>query len=327
MNITDLLSLPPRDRGGYEFHSHTCFSDGDPDHTPDVLCRRAVEANLNYLSITDHNYMIPEAMRLALCARYAQHGLDVVSGCEVHSLWHDEVTRTEWVIHHGRHYGTADDPEIKDVLAVNQAQDFEGYVKEQLHRLRKYCGVDPSHEGVDRSFEMIRADNPNAHELGKRCIIQLLIKTGYASSRDEARAKYWDGDGRHRGPAYVPAGDFLRFAPFEQVMHATTRNSLSTLNHPYYYRMPDEVLHRLYRDFTGMGGDAVEVFYPFYNANQQRMLMQHCVEYGLLPNGGSDTHDLTKPLHRVPEEALILLQRRLLERNGTLTGGRILVNG
>jgi len=324
MNIVDLLNLPPRDRGGYDFHTHTCWSDGDPDHTPEVLCRRAVEAGLTCFAITDHNYMIPEALRLALCAQY---GLDIVSGCEVHSTWYDKETKTEWILHHGRHYGTADDPDIREVLAINQAQDFEGYVKEQLHRLKKYCGVDPSHEGVDRSFEMIRKDNPRAHEMGKRCIIALLIKTGYASSRDEARVKYWDGDGRHRGIAYVPAGNFLRFAPTEQVMYASTRNSLSTFNHPYYYRMPDEVLHRAYRELAGMGCHAVEVFYPFYNENQQRMLMQHCVEYGFLPSGGSDSHDLTKPLHRVPEEALILLQRRLLEQYGTLTGGRILVNG
>ncbi len=38
-----------------DFHTHTCFSfDGAPDATPDALCRRALEAGLSDLAITDH---------------------------------------------------------------------------------------------------------------------------------------------------------------------------------------------------------------------------------------------------------------------------------
>ena len=38
-----------------DFHTHTYFSfDGDPESTPDALCRRALEAGLSHLAITDH---------------------------------------------------------------------------------------------------------------------------------------------------------------------------------------------------------------------------------------------------------------------------------
>ena len=38
-----------------DLHIHTKFSfDGSPDATPEALCRRALEAGLSHIAITDH---------------------------------------------------------------------------------------------------------------------------------------------------------------------------------------------------------------------------------------------------------------------------------
>ena len=210
------VSLP----GSFDFHVHTCLSDGAAEQTPEEVCRQAAEAGLTHMAITDHDWMLEREERIALSAAW---GLDLIAGCEFSAGTF--INGKPHIIHIGGHWLDEDDPKLWEVLRCNQQQDFEGYVKEMLSRCLRH-GLDPSHEGVDRSYGMLLARNPNAHHLGKQAVTNLLFEPGCVASRQEARDKYLSAHGERL--AYVPGEAFFHFAPLEAVMHAVNSSSLST---------------------------------------------------------------------------------------------------
>lgn len=288
----------------FDFHVHTCMSDGNPDQTPDEVCRAAGDAGIRRLSITDHDVMLPDQQRRDLAKK---HRIDLVAGCEISCTWKVPGTDKKKVIHLGRHWGSAETPLIREVLRHNQSQDFEGYTKEMLSRLLKH-GLDPSHEGVDRSYEMLRAANPDSLHLGKRAVANLLVATGCVASKDEVMDRYLGADGDRL--AYVPTEEVMDFVPFEQAMAAANENALSTLNHLFYYGLEVDDRDALLQEFKDLGGQALEVVYTRYAHLKQVKLLGFCRKYGLLANAGSDRHDASRRFMGGPPELYTLLQIR-----------------
>lgn len=148
--------------GPFDFHTHTCYSDGAPDQTPRpsaVWPKRRV--GWPTWPLTDHDWMLPRTEREALMDEF---GLDVIPACELSAELVLDGRRH--IIHIGGHWLSEEDPWLQEILRHNQAQDHESYVKEML-RLCLRCGLDPSREGVERSYQMILERNPHSHHLGQ----------------------------------------------------------------------------------------------------------------------------------------------------------------
>ena len=167
--------VPRPPAGTFDFHTHTCRSDGAPDQTPRTVCRLAKEqAGLTHLAITDHDWMLERAEREALAEEF---DLDLIAACEFSAELILDGRRH--IVHIGGHWLDEGDPALQAVIRYNQAQNYEGYVKEMLRQCLRY-GLDPSGEGVERSYQMILDRNPQSHHLGKQAVCALLCETGCA---------------------------------------------------------------------------------------------------------------------------------------------------
>ena len=301
----------------YDGHVHTCLSDADPDQTPREVCRQARAAGLTHLAITDHDFMLDREERLALEEEF---DLDVIPGCELSAR--TEISGIPHNVHIGGHWLNEQEPRLRQVLRVNQSQDFEAFRKEILRRCLR-CGLDPGGEGdVDRSYQMLLERNPQSNHYGRREVARLLAETGCVSSVREAQDQYLSAHGKRR--AYVPGERYLRFAPLEQVVEAIRASGgIATLNHLYAYRLRQEEEEALVRQFRDLGGQALEVVYSRYTPQQRERLMDYCQCFGLLPNCGSDRHAAEKPFQQGDGD----LFRRLRDRCMALRGGETLPTG
>lgn len=298
----------------FDAHVHTCCSDAAPDQTPEEVCRAAREAGLGHLCITDHDRMLPENQRRALAQAY---GLDVISGCEfsgvtalstdrrvtVHvlGLWLPEQSQSQALF---------------AVLAHNQAQDFPSYCKAMLQKLWN-LGIDPSGRGVEASFALLRSLNPRTRHYGKNAVAHLLVHTGFAATPQQAKDRWLSAFGGRL--AFVPAGDYCRYADLRQTM-AAANTGLSVLCHLYYYQLVPEENEELVRRFRELGGQALEVDYGFYTSRQQETLMGYCRKYGLLPVASSDRHEVDHPFKRGDPRWFRALQERCRALHGALPG-------
>ena len=294
----------------FDFHVHTHLSDGDPGQSPEVVVAAAAAAGIWHVGLTDHDCMIDRECRREL-AKTCQ--IDVVNGCEVSCYWTRPVTGEKVLIHQGGHWLDPDDEALRQILAHNQSLNFEGYVKEMLFRCQKELGLRPYGQDVDLLYERIKLLTPNSLHRGKRAVVMLLMFSRCVESKEEGYGFLARG-----GPAYVDPRDFLHFVSLEEAMAAINRTGLSTLNHLYYYHLDQQGNRELLRTVKDLGCQGLEVEYTRYNWFQRAELMGMSREYDLLPNAGSDRHDLSREFIKGAGKHFLALRNRQLELHGTL---------
>lgn len=123
----------------FDAHAHTHLSDAAPTESPFVVCKAAKAAGVGHLSITDHDRILPEPLRLELMRAF---NLDIIPGCEFNAV--TQIDDRQVTVHIlGLWLPTATPPEeLQSVLLRNQNQDFPAYSKAMLKKLLK-LGIDP----------------------------------------------------------------------------------------------------------------------------------------------------------------------------------------
>ncbi len=290
-----------------DMHTHTYFSDGDLDQSPDTLCKQAVESGIKYLSITDHDYAFSNKQLNELRSK---HDIDLIPGCEFSCIWNHDGKKV--IVHLGGHWLDEHDESIRQILHHNQNLNYEAYVKGMLHRYKKHH-PHPALTDVDEAYEKIKEAHPYSHHLGKRAVAQFLLSEGCAANRQEAYDAFAYG-----GEAHVSSTEILHYVPFEEVVSAVTKKSLCTLNHLFYYHLNTEENHALMRAFKALGGQALETVYSHYDIFRQAALLEMCRRYDFLPNCGSDRHDVSRDFLQGPEVLFQQLKERQLQQYGTL---------
>ena len=272
--------------GPYDGHTHTTVSDGVLPLAG--LVKLAAEQGIAHLAITDHDFPLHPRKARILSLRY---GIDVIPGVELNVI--HRVLGRNVLIHLGLLGLPGDDDELNALLAHNQNLPMEQYVLAMLHKLYA-LGLDPSGQGVEASFALLRQRNPGCKYIGKGHVSQFLADTGLVSSRAEAGYLYLGEHGERR--AYVAKEDLFDYIRMEQVLKVISRlnrqrarATVVTLNHPYHYRLEQD-LPLLIRDFDYLGGHAIEVYYPKHTPERVRFLQDQCRAHGLLENIGSDYH-------------------------------------
>lgn len=296
------------DKHTADLHVHSYWSDADIDQSPDTVCAQAAEAGIKHLSITDHDYLLDLETCLELSKK---HDIDLIPGCEFSTLWTDDSGKPV-IVHIGGHWLNHSDPILRQLLEHNQSLNFEGYVKEMLHRYNKL--LPPYvHFNVDCAYEAIQAMHPQAVHRGKRDVVRFLVSSGFAESAEIAYNHLAYG-----GVAHVSPTEFLSFAPMEEVVSAIVRRSLATLNHLYYSHLSPSGNQALLSCFKNLGGQCLETVYAPYGEDKRTSLFAACEEYNLLPNCGSDRHDTSRPFMQGPELLFMMLKKRQKEQYGTL---------
>ncbi len=275
-----------------DLHLHSTASDGEA--APGEVVRRAAEAGVAAVALTDHDTLagVSEAADVG-----ASVGVRVVSGCEfsVKSWWGE--------LHLLGYFLPAGHPELNRFLVTQR----DGRVERAEEIVRRLSDL-----GVRVTMESVRR-HAGGGSVGRPHVARALVDAAKVASVNQAFDRYLSDD----GPAYVPkplpeleavTSLVSRLGGVTSAAHLKERATLSTLS-------------RLRQG----GVDAVEVLHPSHDDGTVSRLRAWSADLEMLKSGGSDWHgDHGSPddrrtigALRVPGEWLEALERLHRERVGS----------
>jgi len=277
-----------------DLHTHSTMSDGtDP---PAEVVRRAAEAGLSALALTDHDTLdhVGEARAAA-----DAFGLRLVPGCEISC----ELSGRAPGSMHLLVFFVDDGPGgLQDRLAELQVARNERNVQivEALNA-----------HGVPITVEAVR-NQAGPGSVGRPHIARVLMESGHVGSIQDA-FDVWLGKGR---PAYF---ERARLGPDDAVALTHASGGVCAVAHPGSLGLADGALDEFVGELAGAGLDGLECEYGAYASEERAVFHQLARRHGLAPTGGSDYHGENKPGLsvgigrgdlRVPDEYLAALEAR-----------------
>jgi 3',5'-nucleoside bisphosphate phosphatase len=245
-----------------DLHTHSSASDGtDP---PAEVMRRAREAGLDVVALTDHDTLAGHAE----ARRALPPGLELVTGMEL-------STRLDGDSVHMLAYRV--DPANAELAAECAAivSDRVRRGQRMVERLREL--------GVDITWEQVAAI-ARGGVVGRPHIAQAMAEAGVIASPAEAFTPEWIGRG---GRARVSRYALDTVAAIGLVKRA---GGVAVLAHPGVdnrgSRLADETVARLAS--AGLAG--LEVAHPDHDHAERLRLADLATSLGLVPTGGSDDH-------------------------------------
>jgi len=249
-----------------DLHTHSTASDGT--FTPAQIVREAERVGLAAVALTDHDTVdgLPEF-------REAGKGSPVrtIPGCElgVSSRVGSMHIVALWVPEHSARLAEAF-RELAEKRALRNAAI-----------IRKLQEI-----GVRISMEEVGALAKGT--VGRPHIAQLLIARGWASSMDEAFARFLGT----RGAAYAPRA---KLSAEEGLTLLAQDGATAIVAHPGLLRVSrDELAAELIR-LQPYGLRGIEVHYSEHRPDTARAMASIANRLGLLKSGGSDFHGDVKP--------------------------------
>lgn len=254
--------------GGIDLHMHTTASDGTD--APEEIIRRVKEAGISLFSVTDHDSVKSAGIILR---NLHEDDPRFITGVEF-------SCRDEQGKYHILGYGYR--PLSR---AVRKTADKAHALREKKVRARL--------EFIDREFgfsfsdsdvnKLLSADNP-----GKPHIANLMIKYGYAESREQAIRQYLN--------RFSVESEYIR--PEEAVSAIRKGGGVPVLAHPAYGSGEEIILgeamtSRLSR-LTDMGLEGIEAYYSGFTEKIRSEMLALAERFGLYVTAGSDYHGSNK---------------------------------
>ena len=246
-----------------ELHTHSSWSDGK--YPVEQLIELAIANHIGILAITDHNRIMSLEEFQRLQELYKDR-IILVQGSEVSLI-----------------YETSDG-ELKEIHMVllfkdparirfleNRNMDRKGYIHAIKEALLKEGMEIPDYDELKKCY-------PETEHLGRKHIADWMYKHGLVSSVDAAFDIYIGGFGECR--AFVDSAPFrsgygLMQDTIKEILNAGGDTILAMiLAHPFYYKLSEEELFRLVREFKDSAGElaAIEVLYAKYTEEQRAYL-------------------------------------------------------
>ncbi len=245
---------------GVDLHTHSTASDGI--YGPAELLRRAGEASLRVLALTDHDNTdgIPEAAEAA-----RRLGIDFIPGIEINT----DISGGE--VHVLGYFPEFERPDFQATLrTLRDARELRGQRMVELL----------NENGVALSWKRVREIAEGA--VGRPHVARVLVEAGYVQSIGEAFDRYI-GTGC---PAYVPR---YRLTPLDAVRLICSANGLPVIAHPL--NLPGLVeLRKWLPELCEAGLVGLETYYGPYTQEEERALLALANAFSLIPTGGSDFH-------------------------------------
>lgn len=251
-----------------DLHMHTVISDGT-DSLEEIIVKLK-EKGIRLFSVTDHD---------AIAASKIVPGLrregdpEFIPGVEF-SCQDKE----------GKYHilGYSYDPESPDIQAiVDKSHNLRmNKVTKRLDLLKEEFGFDFRAEDIRKLLEMA---NP-----GKPHIGNLMVKYGYAASKEEAIREFIDK--LHFRNEHV--------RPEEAIDSIIAAGGIPVLAHPFFgdggqLILGDEMEERLIR-LMGFGIQGVEAFYSGFSPRMTNQMLGMADKHGLYVTAGSDYHGSNK---------------------------------
>ena len=240
-----------------DLHLHSAASDGV--FSPSEVVRRAKDAGLSLISITDHDTTggLAEAVEVA-----KELNIDFIPGVEFSTFLGDHD------IHILGYFRT---PELPLISRFN-----ERYQRAREDRIEKMVAKLNS-LGLKVGLSEVMAEG-NKGAIGRPHLARVLLRHGYVKSIQEAFERYL----KRGRAAYVPrekaeAGEVI------DLIHRAS--GIAIWAHPY----PNEIAEAL-QPLIERGIDGVEAYHPQCPDKERKKLVKRANELGLLITGGSDWH-------------------------------------
>lgn len=271
-----------------DLHTHSTASDGTL--TPAALVQLASRRGIRVLGLTDHDST--EGIDEALAAGAAL-GMTIVPGVELSTdVPTGELHMLGYFIDH------------HDARLLQTLRSFREVRQSRAERIVEQLRA----IGLPIELDEVRR-LAGAGAIGRAHVARVLIHRGYATSMDDAFARYL-GRGR---PGYVPR---LRLTPVDAVALVRSAGGAAVLAHPLSVADLEQTLDELVA--AGLAG--LEVLYASYSDGERAALRWLADRHALIPTGGSDFHgpgeregaDLGSVA--VPEETVERLRRAAAAR-------------
>ena len=251
-----------------DLHIHTTVSDGTD--TPEELLSRVKAAGIGLFAVTDH---------------------DTLKGC---ALIRSIRTETDPAFLTGVEFSCRDEDGKYHILGYGYDPDAEpirqvverghscrvNKVRARLDFLKREFGFSFPREELAALFAQ---DNPGKPHIGK-----LMVKLGYAQSKEEAIRKYIN---RLRF-----AGEYVR--PEEAIRGILGAGGIPVLAHPSYgdgdQLILGEEMDKRLRRLTEMGLRGVEAYYSGFSQKLRDEVLSFAERYDLYVTAGSDYHGSNK---------------------------------
>lgn len=259
-----------------DLHCHSTFSDGAL--TPRELLRRAHDARIDVLALTDHDTCAGlQALRAA-----NSYGIRLVPAIEFSSLWNKIEVHV---------VGLDIDPDSPAFLsAVNQQQNARQRRAETIAESLRKRGLP---DLLPRALAFAGDGS-----VGRPHFARALIAHGVVDKPEQAFKRYL-GRGK--------AGDVRVFwANLKTVVDwIRTAGGIPVLAHPNKYSLTRTRLIHLLSEFKDAGGLAMEVVSGQQSPEVTRHLAKLCNDHQLLASSGSDFHRPGQPWAELGRQSIL----------------------
>ncbi len=249
-----------------DLHTHSSCSDGQ--YPPAEVVRRAAEAGVTHMALTDHD--TAEGI-LAAQAAAAACGLRFMAGIELSTSGRPRQ--------HILGYGVQPEhPVLQDACRL--------FMKRRLHRAEQIAQLLQS-QGIAVTAEEAAAEAKG--QLGRPHFARVMMKKGYVTSVLEAFERYLATPAVRAIPDPKPTAE-------EAIALIHRAGGVAVLAHPFTLGLSESEFPVVLDALCALGLDGMEVYYPKHTAAQTDFFLSCAKARPLLITGGSDYHgEAVKP--------------------------------
>lgn len=246
-----------------DLHMHTTYSDGSK--TVAEIIQLALDANLDYISITDHDTLTGSIEAYKEQDKYQD--IKFIIGIELSTESNDES------IHVLGYFKDDNNLEGLEKYLENQR-------KQRLVRAHKIKEALLTYFNIDLNMDFTK----DLLSVTRGSIANEIIRQGYPYSRKEIFDKMI-GNGC---PAYYPS---TKLTTKHGIKLIHDYNGLAVLAHPCLYKK-NEII-----DLIKLGIDGIEAIYPKNKDNDEIRFRNLAKGYNLFVTAGNDFHDFHDGKH------------------------------
>ncbi|HEX7064065.1 MAG TPA: PHP domain-containing protein [Bacillales bacterium] len=253
MGLSDIVN-----KGSFDLHMHTTASDGD--YEPKEMVRKAKEAGLETIAITDHDTLngVDEAT-----AEGERLGVQVVTGVELSTK--EGKTSVDIL-----GYGLASSAELEDTLSRMR----EGREDRAARIVQKFTEL-----GMPISMDDVR-EFAGGGVIARPHIAKAVVEKGYVSDVQTVFDEYL-ADGK---PCALPK---VVLSPQEGIDLIHGAGGKAVLAHPVHLHDDDLVRHLL----ENYNFDGLEIWHRAQDEEANKRYREMAESFDLLMTGGSDFHN------------------------------------
>lgn len=257
-----------------DLHTHSNKSDGTL--SPRELAKKAKEAGLSAIALTDHDTNNGIAEFVEECEKL---GIEGIPGIEISTNF-KRLMHIVGLYPHGDRYET--------VVEKLKAARLERNVK-MLEKI---------HDRFDiTSEQVLEGTGASKESCGRLHMANALVKCGHAETVSDAFEKYL----KRGRPCYV---EKFSLSPEESVKLIKDCGGVAIWAHPVQAIDTESDMLEMAKKLKEAGLDAMECMYNNFTPEQSELCRSVAKRVGLLESGGSDFHGSNKPtvqLGRVSE--------------------------